>query len=141
MLLQVKSICAQIDDPFGAALCSQSRVYSLVGDGCLAEAAASCDSDRATFERMRDDQGVGTVLEAQSWYRNAQLNYPTATRRLVKASHPVCAQVLAVERQGHRCARLRACGAARLPRRERRALPHSLPVLGGVGARHHVPVR
>ena len=69
MLLHIKSICAQIEDPFGAALCSQSRVYSLVGDGCLAEAAASCDPDRATFEHMRDDQGVGTVLEAQSWYR------------------------------------------------------------------------
>jgi hypothetical protein len=27
MLLQVRTICAEIDDPFGAALCSQSRVY------------------------------------------------------------------------------------------------------------------
>ena len=67
MLLAVKSICSDIDDPFGAALCTQTRVYSLVGDGCLAEAAAGCAAARDTFQRMRDDQGVGTVQEAQSW--------------------------------------------------------------------------
>jgi hypothetical protein len=62
--------------------------YSLVGDGCLAEAAASCAAACDTFERMRDDQGVGTVKEAQAWCY--PLNYNNISQMIVKLSATRC---------------------------------------------------
>jgi hypothetical protein len=64
---QLRCRCSSRPQHYSGIIVTLRHRYSLVGDGCLAEAAESCAAACDTFERMRDDQGVGTVKEAQAW--------------------------------------------------------------------------